>query len=85
MVQCPYPETFIDQASDKTEFNILYLVWHEGFEAHKFEMANLSIQVASLAVALDNEIRNVSELRMKMEKEGSNLQEANLLGDVSNR
>jgi hypothetical protein len=85
MVQCPYPETFIDQVSDKTESNILYLVWHEGFEAHKFEMANLSIKVASLAVALDNEIRNVSELRMKMEKRGPNLQEANLLDDVSNR
>ena len=43
MVQCPYPETFPGQVSGKTESNILYLVWHEGYEAHKIEISKTQI------------------------------------------
>ena len=49
MAQCPYPETFPYQVSGKTKANLLYLVWHERYEAHKFEMANQSIRIANLA------------------------------------
>ena len=69
MSKCPYPETFIDQVSGKTASNNLYIVWHEGYEAHKFEIANLSIKLAGLAVELETEIRNVMELKSKLEKQ----------------
>ena len=74
MTHCPYPETIKAQASDKTEPNILYLVWHEGYEAHKFEIANLSIQLACLTVELDTKIRNVQELKSELEKQRTKLQ-----------
>jgi hypothetical protein len=74
MVRCPYPERFQDQVSCKTESNVLYLVWHEGYEAHKFEMANLLIQIAGLAVTLETEVRNVQILRRSLEKQVTNLQ-----------
>jgi hypothetical protein len=69
MSQCPYPETFTDQVSAKTASNSLYIVWHEGYEAHKFEIANLSIKLACLAVELETEIRNVMELKSKLEQQ----------------
>jgi len=57
MTQCPYPEMVTDQVSGRTEPSLLYLVWHEGYEAHKFAMANQSIRLASLVVKLETEIR----------------------------
>ena len=80
MVRCPYPEDLIDQSSDAAEPNILYLVWHEGYEAHKFEMANLLIQIAGLAVTLETEVRNVQILRRSLEKQVTNLQETKYAG-----
>jgi len=68
MIQCPYPETITDKSTSRTESNCLYVAWHEGYEAHKFELANQSILLASLAVALDEEIRNVVELKMELRK-----------------
>jgi hypothetical protein len=85
MCQCPYPETIINPISQNREYNILYLVWHEGYEAHKFEMANLLIKIASLAVELETEIRNTQELRRELEKPGSVYKETNQLRDDSNR
>ena len=63
MAQCPYQETFPGQMSGKTESNILYLVWHEGYEAHKFEMANQSIRIANLVLELETEVANTKELK----------------------
>jgi regulator of sirC expression with transglutaminase-like and TPR domain len=68
MSQCPYPETFINPVSLQTESNSLYFVWHEGYEAHKFEIANLSIKIARLAVELENEIRKITEMKRELEK-----------------
>ena len=75
MVQCPYPETFPDQASGKTESNSLYLVWHEGYEAHKIEMANQSIRIANLVLELETEVVNIKELKRALVKQKSKLQE----------
>jgi hypothetical protein len=49
-------------------------VWHEGYEAHKFEIANLSIQLACLTVELDTQIRNIQELKSELEKQRTKLQ-----------
>ena len=75
MAQCPYQETFPGQMSGKTESNILYLVWHEGYEAHKFEMANQSIRIANLVLELETEVANIKELKRALVKQKSKLQE----------
>ena len=77
MSRCPYPENFTDPLSGQTELNSLYLAWHEGFEAHKFEMANLLITIACLAQRLDDEVRNVMELKRELEKQKAKFQETN--------
>jgi hypothetical protein len=69
MSQCPYPETFINPLSLQTESNSLYFVWHEGYEAHKLEIANLVINVAMLTVELETEIREINEMKRELEKE----------------
>ena len=73
MSQCPYPETFTNPISNKTESNSLYLVWHEGYEAHKFEIVNLSIKLACLVVELENEIKNIMEMKSRLEKQKNNV------------
>ena len=77
MPHCPYPEDFTDYVSGKTELNNLYLVWHEGYEAHKFEMANQMKKLTSLAQMLDNQMRKVNELQTELEKKKPKLQETN--------
>jgi len=68
MSQCPYPETFINPLSLQTESNSLYFVWHEGYEAHKFGIANLLIKIALLTVELETEIREITEMKRELEK-----------------
>ena len=77
MSQCPYPETFINPVSGKTESNGLYLAWHEGYEAHKFEMANRSIRIAYLVLELETEVANIKELKRALGKQRAKLQGEN--------
>ena len=77
MTQCPYPETIQDENSGVEVFNDQYIYWHEGYEAHKFEIANLSIKLAFLAQRLDTEVRNVQELKRTLQKQRAELQEPN--------
>lgn len=74
MPKCPYPEYINDETSDELEQNSLYRAWHEGFEAHKFEIANQIKKLNSLARILDNQIVKVNELQNELEKRKSNLQ-----------
>ena len=74
MTHCPYPETIQDEDSGIEVSNDQYKYWHEGYEAHKFEIANLSIQLACLTVELDTQIRNVQELKSELEKQRTKLQ-----------
>lgn len=74
MPECPYPEDFEDEISGKIEQNILYRVWHEGFEAHKFEIAKYVKHLSSLAQILDNQIVKVNELQTELEKRKPELQ-----------
>jgi len=57
--------------------NDKYRCWHEGYEAHKFEMANLLITIDCLAQRLDDEVRNVKELKIELEKQKAKFQETN--------
>ena len=66
MVQCPYPETIHDEKSGMAVPNDKYKCWHEGYEAHKFEMANLLITIASLAQRLDDEVKNIKEPKREL-------------------
>lgn len=62
MTQCPYPETIRDEDSGVEVPNDKYQYWHEGYEAHKFEMANLSVRLALLAQGLEDEIIRFKQL-----------------------
>ena len=77
MAQCPYPETFTDQASGKTESNSLYLAWHEGYEAHKLELFAkvkfLEMHINELAT----EIRKIKGLKRDLEKQRAKFYEKN--------
>ncbi len=66
MTQCPYPETIRDEDSGVEVSNSQYQYWHEGYEAHKYENANLSIKLALLAQELEDEIIRVKQLRMEL-------------------
>jgi len=77
MPQCPYPENIKDEASGETVSYSLYRAWHEGFEAHKFEMANQLKKLASLEQILDNQRRKVNEIQTELEKQIPKLQETN--------
>jgi hypothetical protein len=77
MVQCPHPETIQDRKSGMEVPNDKYGCWYEGYEAHKFEMANLSITIACLAQRLDDEVRIVKELKRELEKQKGKFQETN--------
>ena len=77
MTQCPYPETVQDEDSGIEVFNDQYIYWHEGYEPHKFEIANLSIKLACLAQRLDTEVRNVQELKRALQRQRARLEEAN--------
>jgi hydrogenase-4 membrane subunit HyfE len=77
MVQCPYLENFLDPVSGKIVFNSLYLAWHEGYEAHKFEMANQSLRIANLVMELETEVANIKELKRALGIQRAKLQETN--------
>jgi hypothetical protein len=85
MTHCPYPETIQDEDSGIEVSNDQYKYWHEGYEAHKFEIANLSIKIAYLAQRLDTEVRSVQELKRELEKQRTKLQKADQSRSVSNR
>jgi hypothetical protein len=77
MTECPYPETIQDEDSSIEVYNDQYKYWHEGYEAHKFEMANLSIQLASMAQELEDEIRDVKVLKSELEKQRAKFEKTN--------
>jgi hypothetical protein len=72
MSECPYPEFIINPISGEHTSNTLYLAWHYGYEAHKFELANHSIKLANLAVELELEVQNVMKLKKAMQKQRAN-------------
>lgn len=77
MTQCPYPETIKDEDSGIEVSNDQYRYWHEGYEAHKFEIANLSIKLAYLAQLLETEVRNVKILKRELQKQRAKFEKTN--------
>ena len=64
MTQCPYPQTITEDNIEMS--NEKYLIWHEGYEAHKFELANRTIRVALLAQGLEDEIKQYKLLKSRI-------------------
>ena len=77
MTQCPYPETIKDEDSGIEVSNDQYRYWHEGYEAHKVEIATLSIKIAYLAQLLETEVRNVKILKRALQKQSPKFEETN--------
>ncbi len=64
--RCPYPKTIEDEASGVVVSNDLYKAWHEGYEAHKFEMAELMKKLEALANEMDVSVREVNQIKKKL-------------------
>jgi hypothetical protein len=63
MSECPYKETIIDEDSDAEVVNEKYFTWHEGYEAHKLELASY---VTELTKQLEDEIRKTKQCRIEL-------------------
>ena len=77
MTQYPYPETIKDEDSGIEVSNDQYRYWHEGYEAHKVEIATLSIKIVYLAQLLETEVRNVKILKRALQKQRPKFEETN--------
>jgi hypothetical protein len=77
MPQCPYPETIRDEDSGVEVSNDKCKYWHEGYEAHKFEMANQSIILANLVQELETEVRNVKGLKETLQRQSAKFEKTN--------
>jgi hypothetical protein len=66
MTRCPYPEKI--RLENGVEFiNYQYQYWHEGYEAHKIELLNQSMKLASLAKWLENKIMKIEQLEAELQ------------------
>lgn len=63
MSECPYDETIIDEYSDTEIINGKYVAWHEGYEAHKSEIAGY---VTDLKNQLEDEIKKAKQLQIDL-------------------
>ena len=73
MSRCPYPETFTNPISGKTETNSLYTVWHEGYEAHKLELMDRVQWLEVCMRELCRQITQIKELKRELEKQKTEL------------
>jgi hypothetical protein len=71
MSQCPYPEVIVDPVTDAKEFNIQYILWHEGYEAHKLEVMSKVKYIDRYMSELCAEVRKIKELKKRLEKQES--------------
>lgn len=63
MSECPYEETIIDKDMDAEVMNVKYIAWHEGYEAHKRDIASY---MTELKQQLEYEIRKTKQLRIEL-------------------
>ena len=63
MSQCPYQETIVDEDNDTEVVDDRYFAWHEGYEAHKCDIATWSIQ---LKQELEREITKAKQLEVEL-------------------
>lgn len=66
MIRCPYPPTILNEDSEVEILNDKYVLWHEGYEAHKAEMANSTSMMASLVQAYTRAYLKVKELELEL-------------------
>ena len=69
MSRCPYPQTFIDPVSGVKMTNSQYMVWHEGYEAHKMEMVEQAKFMEMYMLELSETVAKVKELKRELEKQ----------------
>ena len=69
MSRCPYPQTFIDPVSGVKVTNSQYMVWHEGYEAHKMEMVEQAKFMEMYMLELSETVAKVKELKRELEKQ----------------
>jgi hypothetical protein len=67
--RCPYPQTFIDPVSGVKVTNSQYMVWHEGYEAHKMEMVEQAKFMEMYMLELSETVAKVKELKRELEKQ----------------
>ena len=66
--KCPYPEKIQDWNTPPgmVADNPLYKAWHEGYEAHKFEMAELMKKLEALANEMDASLQEVNQIKKEL-------------------
>ena len=69
MSRCPYPQTFIDPVSGVKMTNSQYMVWHEGYEAHKMEMVEQAKFMEMYMLQLSEDVAKIKELKRELEKQ----------------
>jgi len=67
--RCPYPQTFIDPVSGVKVTNSQYMVWHEGYEAHKMEIGEQVKFLETYVLQLSEAVAKVKELKRELEKQ----------------
>jgi hypothetical protein len=67
--RCPYPQTFIDPVSGVKVTNSRYLLWHEGYEAHKMEMVEQAKFMEMYMLQLSEDVAKIKELKRELEKQ----------------
>jgi len=67
--RCPYPQTLIDPVSGVKVTNSQYLLWHEGYEAHKMEMVEQAKFMEMYMLELSETVAKVKELKRELEKQ----------------
>ena len=69
MSRCPYPQTIIDPVSGVKVTNSKYLLWHEGYEAHKMEIGEQVKFLETYVLQLSEAGAKVKELKRELEKQ----------------
>ena len=69
MSRCPYPQTFIDPVSGVKVTNSQYLLWHEGYEAHKMEIVQQAKFMEMYMLQLSEDVAKIKELKRELEKQ----------------
>ena len=69
MSRCPYPQTFIDPVSGVKMTNSQYMVWHEGYEAHKMEIVQQAKFMEMYMLQLSEDVAKIKEIKRELEKQ----------------
>jgi hypothetical protein len=69
MSACPYPQVVNDPTSGKLGLNQQYILWHEGYEAHKLELLTKTKCIDNYMRELCSEVKKIKVMKRKLEKQ----------------